>query len=100
MENILRQNQIKFAFHQFMSIRMDEIGVSYLANIEEYQSLMKECTQLLERISNQVPAEIQELFSTYEEKVTLIQGLAESTMYEQGLKDGVQLHYIFEDIKI
>ncbi|WCT57856.1 hypothetical protein PQ456_10180 [Paenibacillus kyungheensis] len=100
MENKLRHNHIRSAFHQFMSIRMDEIGLSHLSSLQEYQSLMKECTQLLERISKQVPAEIQELFSTYEEKVTLIQGLAESTMYEQGLKDGVQLHYIFEDIKL
>lgn len=100
MKNALRHNQIQSAFHQFMSIRMDEIGVSHLASLEEYQSLLKESTQLLEHISNQVPTEVQELFSTYEEKVTLIQGLAESTMYEQGLKDGVQLHYLFEDVKI
>ncbi|MDQ1233955.1 hypothetical protein QE450_001453 [Paenibacillus sp. SORGH_AS306] len=100
MENKLRHNHIRSAFHQFMSIRMDEIGLSHLSSLQEYQSLMEECTQLFEHISNQVPAEIQELFSTYEEKVTLIQGLAESTMYEQGLKDGLQLHYIFEDVKI
>lgn len=99
MENKLRQNQIQSAFHQFISIRMDEIGVSHLASLEEYQLLMKECTQLLEYISNQVPAEVQELFLIYEEKITLIQGLAESTMYKQGLKDGLQLHYIFEDVK-
>lgn len=99
MENTLRHHQIKSAFHQFMSIRMDEIGVSHLASLKEYQKLMKECTQLLEQISNQVPAEVQELFLTYEEKITLVQGLAESTMYEQGLKDGLQLHYIFEDVK-
>ncbi|WIM38046.1 hypothetical protein PO903_15475 [Paenibacillus sp. PK4536] len=42
MENILRHNQIKSAFHQFMSIRMDEIGSSHLASLGEYQSLMKD----------------------------------------------------------
>ena len=98
MENTLRHNQIKSAFHQFMSIRMDEIGSSHLASLREYQLLMKECTQLLEHISNQIPAEVQQLFLTYEEKITLVQGLTESTMYEQGLKDGLKLHYIFEDV--
>lgn len=100
MKNTLRQNQIQSAFHQFMSIRMDEIGVSHLSSLEEYQVLMRESQQLLEHISEQVSSEVYELFCNYEEKMTLIQGLAESTMYEQGLKDGVQLHYIFEDVKI
>ncbi|MGV7117385.1 hypothetical protein [Paenibacillus kyungheensis] len=86
-----RKAQIKEAFNQFMSTRMDQVSEEALSPLPEYQALTTECTELFSTIYDQLPVDIQILFTQYEEVVTLIQGLAESTMYEQGIKDGLQL---------
>ncbi len=89
-----RKAQIKEAFNQFMSIRMDQVSEDAISPSPEYQALTTECTELFATIYDQLPPDIQILFTQYEEVVTLIQGLAESTMYEQGIKDGLQLSQV------
>ncbi len=45
-------------------------------------------------LNAEMSEEMNRLWLEYEDKVILIQGLAESTMYEQGLRDGVELSRI------
>lgn len=89
-----RKAQIKEAFNQFISTRMDQVSEYAISPSSEYQALTTECTELFATIYDQLPSDIQILFTQYEEVVTLIQGLAESTMYEQGIKDGLQLSQV------
>lgn len=89
-----RKAQIKEAFNQFISTRMDQVSEEAISPSPEYKALTTECTELFATIYDQLPSDIQILFIQYEEVVTLIQGLAESTMYEQGIKDGLQLSQV------
>lgn len=86
-----RAIQINEDFNQFISIRMNQISEESVSALPEYQALTTECTELFSKIYDRLPSDIKILFTQYEEVVTLVQGLAESTMYEQGLKDGLQL---------
>ena len=86
-----RAIQISEDFNQFISLRMNQISEEAISVLPEYQTLTTECTELFSNIYDRLPVDIKILFTQYEEAVTLIQGLAESTMYEQGLKDGLQL---------
>lgn len=90
-----RDIEFEIALTQFKAIRMDWINEHILSTIAEYQTLMKDCTQLFSDISDHLSIELQVRFNEYEEKITLIQGLSESIMYTEGLKDGKKLSSLF-----
>lgn len=79
------------AFNQLLANRMDYIGKHILFEMEEYQNLNDECSGLFAMLTAEISEEIKQIWLEYEDKMMLIQGLAESTMYEQGVKDGMEL---------
>lgn len=78
-------------FNQLLANRMDYIGEHILSEMEEYQRLNDECSGLFAMLTTDISEEMRELWLEYEDKMMLIQGLAESAMYKQGIKDGVEL---------
>lgn len=85
---------IQEAFNQLLANRMDYIGEHILSEMEDFQRLNDECSGLVAMLNAEMSEEMKRLWLEYEDKVILIQGLAESTMYEQGIKDGVELSRI------
>lgn len=82
------------AFNQLLANRMDYIGEHILSKMEEYQSLNDECSGLFAMLTAEISEGMKQLWLEYEDKMMLIQGLAESAMYEQGVKDGIELKKI------
>lgn len=85
---------IQEAFNQLLANRMDYIGEHILSEMEDFQRSNDECSRLFAMLNAEMSEEMNRLWLEYEDKVILIQGLAESTMYEQELKDGVELSRI------
>ncbi|CAJ1316358.1 hypothetical protein [Paenibacillus nuruki] len=85
---------IQEAFNQLLANRMDYIGEHILSEMEDFQRSNDECSGLFAMLNAEMSEEMNRLWLEYEDKVILIQGLAESTMYEQGIKDGVELSRI------
>lgn len=85
---------IQEAFNQLLANRMDYIEEHILSEMEDFQRLNDECSGLFAMLNAAMSEEMKRLWLQYEDKMMLIQGLAESTMYEQGIKDGVELSRI------
>lgn len=85
---------IQEAFNQLLANRMDYIGEHILSEMEDFQRLNDECSGLVAMLNAAMSEEMKRLWLQYEDKMMLIQGLAESMMYEKGLKDGVELSRI------
>lgn len=85
---------IQEAFNQVLANRMDYIGEHILSEMEDFQRLNDECNGLFAMLTIDISEETKQLWLEYEDKMMLIQGLAESAMYEQGIKDGVELSRI------
>ncbi|MBE0336956.1 hypothetical protein NST83_07010 [Paenibacillus sp. FSL R10-2782] len=85
-------NAIQDGLNQFISIRMEHVASSMLATSPEYEDLIKNCNQLFSILHDCLPKEYIQALYDYETNTTLLQGMAESIMYEQGLKDGVCLN--------
>lgn len=82
---------IQEAFHQLLANRMAYIGEHILSEMEDFQRLNNERSGLFALLTAEISEEMKQLWLEYEDKMMLIQGLAESAMYEQGVKDGVEL---------
>ena len=76
-------------FNQFKSIRMESIANTIIYGSEEYKKLMLDSDRLFNELCNYVKPEGMKLLMDYCNIVTLLQGIAESVMYEQGLRDGL-----------
>ena len=85
---------IQEAFNQLLANRMDYIGEHILSEMEDFQRSNDECSGLFAMLNAAMSEEMKRLWLQYEDKMMLIQGLAESAMYEQGIKDGVELSRI------
>ncbi|ODP29166.1 hypothetical protein PTI45_01175 [Paenibacillus nuruki] len=85
---------IQEAFNQLLANRMDYIGEHILSEMEDFQRLNDECSGLFAMLNAAMSEEMKRLWLQYEDKMMLIQGLAESMMYEKGLRDGVELSRI------
>lgn len=87
---------IQEAFNQLLANRMDYIGEHILSEMKDFQRLNDECSGLFAMLTAEISEEMKQLWLEYEDKMMLIQGLAESAMYEQGVKDGVELSKILD----
>ncbi|WCT57439.1 hypothetical protein PQ456_08015 [Paenibacillus kyungheensis] len=74
-------------FNQFKSMRMESIANTIIYGSEDYKKLMLESDRLFTELCTYVEPEGMKLLMDYCNVVTLLQGIAESVMYEQGLKD-------------
>lgn len=74
-------------FNQFKSMRMERIANTIIYGSEEYMKLMVESDRLFIELCTYVKPEGMQLLMDYCNVVTLLQGIAESVMYEQGLRD-------------
>ncbi|MGG4221300.1 hypothetical protein ABEW32_24135 [Paenibacillus jamilae] len=88
---------IQEALNQFVSIRMEHVAGSMVANSPEYKDLMNDCNQLFSILHDCLPKEYIQALYDYDTNTTLLQGMVESFMYEQGLKDGICLNQILSD---
>ncbi|WP_163855438.1 hypothetical protein [Paenibacillus elgii] len=86
--------EFDLAFKQFITNRTDAIGRTSLKELGKYNELNSYCIKLFKDIYNQLPDDSKMLLYEYECKSNILQGLAETIMYEQGLKDGVSLSRI------
>lgn len=75
-------------FNQFKSMRMESIANVTIYSSEEYKKLMIDSDRLFTELCTYVKPEGMKLLIDYCNVVTLLQGIAESMMYEQGLRDG------------
>ncbi|TKJ91419.1 hypothetical protein PaeCFBP13512_08735 [Paenibacillus sp. CFBP13512] len=75
-------------FNQFKSMRMESIANKIIYESEDYKKLMVESDRLFTELCTYVKPEGMKLLMDYCNVVTLLQGIAESVMYEQGLRDG------------
>lgn len=78
-------------FDQFKSMRMESIASTIIYGSDEYMKLMVESDRLFTDLCTYVKPEGMQLLMDYCNVVTLLQGIAESVMYEQGLRDGRML---------
>lgn len=78
-------------FNQFKSMRMQSIANTIIYGSEEYKKLMMDSDRLLTELCTYVKPEGMKFLMDYCNVVTLLQGIAESVMYEQGLRDGTNL---------
>ncbi|OKP94729.1 hypothetical protein [Paenibacillus sp. P32E] len=85
------------AFEQFLSIRMEYTAHSILSNSNEYKQLIVECNQLFNELISFLPQDYKQLLQNYDTSTTLLQGIAETLMYKQGLKDGIHLNKLLFD---
>ncbi|WP_019912982.1 hypothetical protein [Paenibacillus sp. HW567] len=85
------------AFDQFLSIRMEYTAHSILSNSNEYKQLIQECNQLFVELISFLPKDYKQLLQNYDTSTTLLQGIAETLMYKQGLKDGINLNKLLVD---
>lgn len=76
-------------FNQFKSMRMESIANTIIYGSDEYKKLMVESDRLFTDLCTYVKPEGMKLLMDYCNVVTLLQGIAESVMYEQGLRDGI-----------
>lgn len=79
-------------FNQFKSMRMESIANTIIYGSEEYKKLMLESDRLFTELCTYVEPEGMKLLMDYCNVVTLLQGIAESVMYEQGLRDGIKFN--------
>ncbi|WP_411343586.1 hypothetical protein ACE3MZ_18520 [Paenibacillus sp. WLX1005] len=77
------------AFDQFKSIRMESIANLCIYNSKDYKKLMIDSDRLFTELCTYVKPQGMKLLMDYCNAMTLLQGIAESMMYEQGLKDGI-----------
>lgn len=75
-------------FNQFKSMRMESIANTIIYGSEEYKKLMLDSDRLFNELCDYVKPEGMKLLIDYCNIVTLLQGIAESVMYEQGVSDG------------
>lgn len=75
-------------FNQFKSMRMESIANKIIYESEDYKKLMVESDRLFTELCTYVKPEGMKLLMDYCNVVTLLQGIAESVMYEQGLRNG------------
>lgn len=78
-------------FNQFKSMRMESIANTIIYGSEDYKKLMLESDRLFTELCTYVEPEGMKLLMDYCNVVTLLQGIAESVMYEQGLRDGIKV---------
>ncbi|WP_145325684.1 hypothetical protein [Paenibacillus xylanexedens] len=78
-------------FNQFKALRIESIGNLVIYNSKEYKRLSQESDRLFMELCEYVKPEGMALFLDYCNVITLLQGTAESVMYEQGFKDGFSL---------
>ncbi|MDQ1233515.1 hypothetical protein QE450_001013 [Paenibacillus sp. SORGH_AS306] len=78
-------------FNQFKSMRMESIANTIIYGSEEYKKLMLDSDRLFTELCTYVKPEGRKLLIDYCNVVTLLQGIAESVMYEQGLRDGIKV---------
>jgi hypothetical protein len=90
------ENHFVQAFDQLVSIRMEYTAKSVLSHSEEYKELIQESSKLFSELQALLPLEHKQILQDYDTYTTLLQGLAETLMYTQGLKDGVSLHKMLE----
>ncbi len=81
-------------FNQFKSMRMESIANTIIYGSEEYKKLMIDSDRLFTELCTYVKPEGMKLLMDYCNVVTLLQGIAESVMYEQGLRDGIKFFNI------
>lgn len=86
MENL---NQ---AFDQFISLRMEYIASSILSESNDYKQLIHECNQSFLDLQANLLLKDKVILQHYDANTTLLQGIAETLMYTQGLKDGIRLN--------
>lgn len=77
------------AFDQFKSIRMESIAHTSVYHSPEYKQLATERDRYFEQLCTYLEPHKLELLMNYCNSETLLQSIAESMMYEQGLKDGI-----------
>lgn len=82
-------DEFEKAFNQFKSMRMESIANVTIYSSEEYKKLMIDSDRLFTELCTYVKPEGMKLLMDYCNVVTLLQGIAESVMYEQGLRDGI-----------
>lgn len=70
---------------------MEYIGSSILSNSDEAKRLIRECNQLFMELSSSLPYDCKQIFQNYDTSTALLQGIAETLIYKQGLKDGLNL---------
>lgn len=81
------------AFDQFKSIRMESIANLYIYNSKDYKKLVMDSDHLFTELCTYVKPQGMKLLMDYCNAMTLLQGIAESMMYEQGLKDGIDFFH-------
>lgn len=84
-------DEFEKAFNQFKSMRMESIANVTIYSSEEYKKLMIDSDRLFTELCTYVKPEGMKLLMDYCNVVTLLQGIAESVMYEQGLRDGSKI---------
>ncbi|MBW4081562.1 hypothetical protein [Paenibacillus sp. S150] len=80
------------AFDQFLSIHMEYAAHSILSNSDEYKQLISECNDTFVELVSLLPQECKLILQNYDTSTTLLQCIAETLMYKQGLKDGMNLN--------
>lgn len=84
---------LKTNYYQMLSLQMAHIHEKILLQNEEYQHINEECEACFQSIVEPSlhPRSLDELTAAliqYSDRMTDLRSLAESTMYEQGIKDG------------
>jgi len=84
-------------FNQFISMRMEYIANSVLSNSDDYRQLIRECNQYFVKLTADLPLECQQILQLYDTSAALLQGMAETLMYTQGLKDGLSFNKLLAE---
>ena len=92
-------NNLRNAFNAMIQERVEEIGSKVLLNHEEYTKVCHECDELYQKIRAILPEEYKSMLFDLDLKTSYLQAIAEDIMYEQGLKDGIELKDILKIAK-
>lgn len=82
----------KKTFGNMISDRLDDIGSEFIITDQEYKKSSDKSTELHNTIKENLPKEYKCLINAYEEEMTYQMLISEKAIYEQGLKDGVELN--------
>lgn len=90
---------MKQSYDQMLSLRMADIHEKILWQKEEYRKLSLDCEVHFQSIvelslHDWTLAELKAALIEYSDIMTSLRSLAESTMYEQGIKDGYALQQL------
>lgn len=89
-------NDFREAFNAMIQERTEEVGSKVLMENETYRKSGEDSDKLFRQIKDLLPDEFKPLIFELDRLMCYQQAIAEEVMYEQGIKDGIELKSILK----